>query len=178
MGDESSESRPATSGGADIPGPSTKLSEQWGMLQFMLRNGCDNFWDDKAIRRTSDTVDEGLQFLQSLEDWSKQLQMRKGALSRMLLPFDSETDSGDQASSAAMAPLGSSELDGLIPTDERRKLVTQAVALRRLIRVKVADCNDIAQANEALRLAADFLQELGRKAGEEQRTMTSVLREL
>jgi len=148
------------------------------MLQFVLRNGLDNFWDDAAIRATSCTVNEGLHFLESLEDWAKQLQMRKGALSRMLLPFDSETDSGDQASSAALAPLGSQQLDGLIPNEERRNLVSQAVSLRRLIRVKVADCNDIEQAREALRLAASFLQDLKQKAEEEQRNMTSVLREL
>jgi len=177
MGDGCNESRPAPSGEA-IAGPTSVLSEQWQMLQFILRNGLDAFWDDIAITATSCTVDESLHFLERLEDWAKRLNMRKGALSRMLLPFDSETDSGDQASSAALAPLGSQELDGQIPNDERRNLVTQAVTLRRLIRVKVADCNDIEQAREALRLAASFLQELKRKAGEETRTMTSVLREL
>lgn len=161
-----------------MPGPVNVLSEQWQTLQFVLRDGLNAFYDDKSITATSSTVNESLHFLESLDDWATQLKMRKGALSRMLLPFDSETDSGDQASSAVLAPLGSQELDGQIPDDERRKLVTQAVALRRLIRVKVADCNDIEQAREAVKLAASFLQELKQKASEETRSMTSVLREL
>lgn len=177
MGDECSESRPATANGASA-GPVSVLSEQWQMLQFMLRNGLDALWDDKSIATTTSSVEDGLRFVESLEDWARQLKMRKGALSRMLLPFDSETDSGDQASSAALAPLGSQELDGLIPTEERRNLVMQAVAVRRLIRVKVADCNDIEQAREALRLASNFLKQLKRKAAEEHRSMASVLREL
>jgi len=175
MGEEFSE--PGASGEA-VTGPPNVLSEQWHTLQFMLRNGCDAFWDDAAIAKTSGALSDSLKFLESLEDWANRLKMRKGALSRMLLPFDSETDSNDQANSASLAPLGSRELNGLIPDDERKNLVTQVITLRRLIRVKVADCNDIEQAREALRLAANFMEGLKQKAGEEQRTMTSVLREL
>jgi len=159
-------------------GAVSELSEQWGILQFLLRDGCEALWDDAAIGSTSSRVDSSLSFLVRLEELAKSLNMRKGALSRMLLPFDSETSSGDQASTAALAPLGSQELEGLIPNDERRDLVSQAVALRRLIRIKVADCNDIEQARESLRLAGKFLRSLKHKAVEEQRTMTSVLREL
>lgn len=174
MGDES-----AKASTAKIPKTTTSsLSEQWQVLQFVLRDGLDAFWDDAAIVTTTAKVNTSLKFLVALEEWAKRLDIRKGALSRMLLPFDSETSSGDQASTAAMAPLGSRELEGLIPNDERRELVAQAVGLRRLIRVKVADCADVEQARESLKLAASFLQNLKQKAEEDQHSMASVLREL
>ena len=43
-----------------------------------------------------------------------------GALSRLLLPFNVDTDSGDQANSAVDAPLGSNQLDGLMSDSERQ----------------------------------------------------------
>lgn len=163
---------------AALTGPKAKLSEQWGVLQFLLRDGVDIFWDDKHINRTATTVDECLKLIESIESYAVQLRMRKGAISRMLLPFDTETDSNDQASSAAQAPLGSKELNGLIPDEERRTMVQTAIKLRRLVRVKVADCNDMEQAKEALRLADDFLRDLKRVAEEEQCKMTAILRDL
>jgi hypothetical protein len=154
------------------------LTEKWSQIQFLLRDGLEALWDDAAIATTSSTVEGCLKFLEKLEEMAVKLSIRKGALSRMLLPFDSETSSGDQASTASAAPLGNKELDGLIPDDERQKLVAQAIALRRLIRVKVADCADVEQARDSLRLTASFLRELQEKAMEDGRSMTSVLREL
>lgn len=152
------------------------LSDQWQMVQMLMKDGLEAFWDDAAILLTLDKTKGSLSFLERLEDWAKRLKIRKGALSRMLLPFNSDTNSGDQAASAE--PLGSQELDGRMADEERRDLVAQAVVLRRLIRVKVADCADVEQARESLRLVEKFLMALREKAGEEQRTMTSVMREL
>lgn len=157
-------------------GSKGKLSDQWAMCQFVLKDGMQALWDDAAITTTLDTAEDCLTFLEKLEEWANRLKIRKGALSRMLLPFDLETNSNDQASSASS--LGSRELEGLISDEERKQLVSQAVKLRRLIRVKVADCNDVEQAREALKLTAGFLRDLRREAGQEQRTMTSLLREL
>merc|ERR1719487_1000457 len=175
MGDEGGDGS-TVNASASSTGTMNSLSEQWTLLQFLLRDGLEALWDDAAITATLNTAEECLKFLERLEDWADRLKMRKGALSRMLLPFDLETNSNDQASTAGLAPLGSKELDGRIPDEERRDMVAQAVALRRLIRVKVADCADADQARESLRLTANFLQKLRQKAGEEHRTMTSILR--
>lgn len=172
MGDEAADSAEP---GASAYGV---LSNQWRDLEFLLRDGLEAMWDDAAIANTMRTAEEGLRFLGKLEDWANRLQMRKGALSRMLLPFDSETSSGDQATTASQAPLGSRELEGRIPNEERRELVCQAVALRRLVRVKVADCNDVEQARAALRLTTSFLSSLRAKAAEDNRSMVSLLRDL
>lgn len=154
------------------------LSQQWCLVQFLLKDALEAMYDDAAIEQTALRSEEGLYFLEHLEGCAERLRLRKGALSRMLLPFDNDTSSNDQASSASLAPLGSQELDGLLSNEERMELVAHAVTLRRLIRVKVADCNDVEQAREGLKLTCSFLQALKRVASEEQRSMTSVLREL
>ena len=72
----------------------------------------------------------------------------------------------------------SRELDGLMTDRERKELVQRAVALRRLVRVKVADCADIEQARESLKLIVEFLGGLQQAAAQEKRSLTSLLREL
>lgn len=157
-------------------GALSALSQQWCLVQFLLKDGLEAMYSDAAIEQTSVRSEEGLHFLDSLEQCAQRLRLRKGALSRMLLPFDNETSSNDQASSATA--LGSQELDGLLSNEERRELVANAVSLRKLIRVKVADCADVEQAREGLKLTVSFLQALKRVASEEQRSMASVLRDL
>eukprot|EP00438_Fugacium_kawagutii_P036159 Skav228028 [mRNA] locus=scaffold1073:215189:216271:- [translate_table: standard] len=154
------------------------LQQQWSLVQFLLRDGLEALASDKTILATTKTAEECLEFLDTLEDYSKKLGMRKGALSRLLLPFNADTDSGDQANSAMDTPLGSSELDGLMTDRERQELVQRAVALRRLVRVKVADCADIEQARESLKLIVEFLDGLQKAAAQEKRSLASILREL
>eukprot|EP00427_Karlodinium_veneficum_P036418 CAMPEP_0169292270 /NCGR_PEP_ID=MMETSP1016-20121227/62674_1 /TAXON_ID=342587 /ORGANISM="Karlodinium micrum, Strain CCMP2283" /LENGTH=225 /DNA_ID=CAMNT_0009382897 /DNA_START=129 /DNA_END=806 /DNA_ORIENTATION=- len=163
----------------DESGNPSSLAEQWMLVQLLLRDGLESLHDDVTIRATLRTAEDCLAFLERLEEWARKLQLRKGALSRMLLPFDSETSSGDQATTASLAPLGSKELDGRIPDEERLDLVAQAIKLRRLVRVKVAvDCADVEQARESLRLLAGFLHGLEQKAREDGRSLASILREL
>merc|ERR1712094_81180 len=107
---------------------------------------------------TLKTAEQCLVFLRSLEEQAAGLGLRKGQLSRLLLPFDLNTDAGHQANTAM--PLGSEELKGLLPDNVRRQLVSDAVALRRLIRVKIADCADVEQARDSLELLVDFLTSL------------------
>ncbi|CAE7371126.1 shoc2 [Symbiodinium microadriaticum] len=154
------------------------LKQQWSLAQFLLRDGLEAVASDSAIMRTARGAQDCLEFLDLLEECAGKLGMRTGALSRMLLPFNSETDSGDQANSALEAPLGSPELEGLLSDRERQELVQRAVALRRLVRVKVADCADVQQARDSLQLIANFLNALRKTAEEEKRSLTCILREL
>ena len=90
------------------------LKQQWSLVQFLLREGLEAVADDSAIMTTARGAQQCLQFLDALQDCARKLGMRTGALSRMLLPFNSDTDSGDQANTALEAPLGSAELDGFL----------------------------------------------------------------
>ena len=67
----------------------------------------------------------------------------RGALLQVVLPFDNATSLADQAATAKDAPLPN--LPG-IPRETLINLRDQAVALRRLIRVKMADEADLQQA--------------------------------
>ena len=154
------------------------LKQQWSLVQFLLRDGLEALADDNKILATARTAEGCMEFLDILEDYSVKLGMRKGAMSRLLLPFNSDTDSGDQANSAMDAPLGSRELEGLMTDRERQDLVQRAVAMRRLVRVKVADCADIEQARESLKLIVEFLDGLQKAAAQERRSLTSILRDL
>jgi hypothetical protein len=147
-------------------------------LQFLLSDGLEATIDDNAVAETLRTSERCLEFLGRLEDHAGRLGMRKGALSRLLLPFDLNTDAGFQANTAQTAPLGSRDLNGLLPDDERRRLVTDAIALRQLIRVKLADCADIEQARMALELLIDFTRSLQGIAAEQGCSTAAILREL
>mmetsp|Transcript_68157 Transcript_68157/g.200131 ORF Transcript_68157/g.200131 Transcript_68157/m.200131 type:complete len:360 (-) Transcript_68157:36-1115(-) len=171
----SSASQPTSSAPPEEPAYFEVLRQQWGELQFLVKDGDEALQSDKRCLLTLEKAEVGLCFIQRLESEAKRLAMRKGALSRMLLPFDSETNSNDQASSAGAMPLGSKELNGLLPEADRREMVAQAIGLRKLIRVKVADCNDVDQAKNALQLLVAFLRELKARAAEERCQLIDLL---
>jgi len=154
------------------------LSFEWAQVQFLLHEGVGAIRDSASVAATMHAAEESLRFLDSLERHAQILGMRKGRLSRLLLPFDANTAISDQATSASLVPLGSPELDGRLPDEERRDLVSLAVGLRRLIRVKLADCADIDQAGSSLRLIVDFFEGVLRAVAEEQCSTTALLREL
>lgn len=161
-----------------LAGTHHELSMQWGQLQFLLSDGVTALNGQAAIVDTQAKAEQSLAYLDQLEQHAKQLGLRTGALSRLILPFDVDTNSNDQASSAGQVPLGSRELEAKLPREIREELVASACTLRKLIRVKVADCRDIDQAREALKMLVAFLTELRRAADAEKCAMTALLRTL
>ncbi|CAK9040685.1 unnamed protein product [Durusdinium trenchii] len=156
----------------EAPEAQGSLKQQWSLVQFLLRDGLEALADDGKIIATARRAEESMEFLETLEDYSMRLGMEKGDLARFLLP---ETDG--QAVLEASLPSNSRQLDG-ITERERQELVQRSVALRRLVRVKVADGADVEQAHESLRLIVEFLDALQRAAAEERRSLTSILRDL
>lgn len=154
------------------------LSGQWQQLEFLLCDGLEALHSEAAVTETLRVTERCLDFLRRLEEHAARLNIRRGTLSRLILPFTPETDAGYQANSAVTEPLGSRELNGLIPDDERRELVSNAVALRRLIRVKIADCADVDQARDSLTLLYHFIRDLQRAAAEEHVSTIAIFREL
>lgn len=156
-----STSKPAA---APAPGKSSgngvdKLSSKWGEIMFLLRRPISNRND---FLTTWKQAVNGVQFLQELEETASELGVQQGTLSRWLLPFDNQTSLKDQAATAP--PLGSSELDGLMSTAQRRRLVKAAVQLRSLIRVKIADNADLEQAKTSVEAIDIFFGNLKRVA--------------
>ena len=138
-----------------------RLSNKWGELMFLLRRPISNAEDMNA---TWQSAMNGVKFLQELNETASELGLQNGTLSRWLLPFDNQTSLADQAATAP--PLGSSELDGLMSHAQRRRLVSEAVGLRSLIRVKIADNADLEQALASVQSLDKFMYRVKQTAGQ------------
>lgn len=87
--------------------------------------------------------------------------MLRGALSRWLLPYDNNTRIDDQASNfKAVVDSMPDYLIGQLTERQVNYLVTGVNSVRQLIRIKIADDNDLEQARSALELIANFFQRL------------------
>ena len=104
-------------------------------------------------------VAAGLLFMDQIEKRAKEAGVTKGALSRFVLPFDSETDVTDQAAPFKKSGLSAegSQFEGKISDRDLNYLVKGANSMRRLVRIKVADDNDLETAAAALKLTSNFL---------------------
>jgi len=148
------------------------LSQQWGEVQYLLRDGPEAIAGEMQCVVVLRVAHESLMFLHKLENTASRMGVRRGALSRQLLPFNLETDARDQANVGHELPDGTS--DGFLP-NEREEMVAQALVLRRLIRVKIADCADVEQAQKSLQLLVDFVTGLQRAAEQQGQDVASVL---
>lgn len=104
-----------------------QTEEDWKYLTTVTRNS-KNFFD----QMTKSAVSGGIP---------------RGSLLQIVLPFDNVTSLSDQADTSHMTPLKS--VPG-IPDNTLITLREQAVTLRKLIRVKMADEADLNQAQMAV----------------------------
>ena len=120
------------------------LSQLWCEVEFLLRKPVT---DEDTAQATMEATAASLAYLDRLAATAGRLEVLQGALSRAVLPFDSETSTQDQAAAAGQSddPL----LDRLTPK-QLKALVTGATTMRSLVRVKVADDADLMSAREAL----------------------------
>lgn len=96
-----------------------------------------------------------------LDRVAKSLNMLRGALSRWLLPYDNNTSIADQASNfSSVVDHMPDYLRGKLTEKQVNYLVSGLNGVRQLIRVKIADDNDLAQARVSLQTAADFFRRL------------------
>lgn len=94
-----------------------------------------------------------------MNELSKSTGLLRGTLSRWLLPYDSSTSITEQCSTphSVMQNLPQG-LKGRISERQVRALVTGANNVRQLVRIKIADDNDLEQAKKALETAIDFFK--------------------
>ena len=138
-----------------------RLSNNWGELMFLLRKP---IIDASVLSSTWQSAMNGVKFLQELTETANDLGVQQGTLSKWLLPFNNQTSLTDQAATAP--PLGSSNLDGLMSHAQRRRLVSEAVSLRSLIRVKIADNADLEQALVSVQAIDKFMYRVKQTANE------------
>lgn len=127
-----------------------RVKDEWGQVELLLRGQ----WklDGGAVDDLGRRAEEGLRFLDGLASVAERVGVTSGVVSRWVLPFDSETDANDQANCKVQhVP----ESEALTP-GERDDLTVGALSVRRLVRVKMADDNDLKQAKCALECIAKF----------------------
>ena len=89
----------------------------------------------------------------------------RGALSRWILPYDNNTRLDEQCSTPhSVLENTPDSLRGRITERQIHYLVAGANSVRKLVRIKIADDNDLEQARNALNAAVDFFKKLNEEA--------------
>lgn len=96
---------------------------------------------------------------------AKTLNVLRGALSRWILPYDNNTRIDSQCSTPhSVVENMPDEFRGKLTERQVHYLVAGANGVRKLIRVKIADDNDLEQARKALKSTDMFFKALYHRA--------------
>ena len=97
--------------------------------------------------------------------YARSLQVLRGALSRWLLPYDNNTRIETQCSTPhSVVENMPEEFRGKLREREVHYLVAGANDVRKLVRIKIADDNDLEQARQALKTTDVFFKRLYERA--------------
>ena len=141
---------------------SLELDQTWAETNLLLRKPVDS---DENLQFIMASADAGLMFMEQLDDVSKSLNVSKGALSRWLLPYDHNTRIDEQASTPnSVVENMPMALRGKLTEKQVHYLVSGANNVRRLVRIKIADDNDLEQARTALITSVSFFKMLSKEA--------------
>ena len=133
------------------------LRDRWGTCVYLLRS--PDVRDAQALEKTRQAAEDGVAYVEEVKTVAQRLKIRGGALSKMLLPYGEETSTLEQAHTSNRAEYERLEELGL-PEQRARELVDKALAARSLVRVKVADDNDLEQMLLACGELRDFFDDL------------------
>jgi len=133
------------------------LRDRWGTCVYLLRS--PDVRDAQALEKTRQAAEDGVAYVEEVKTVAQRLKIRGGALSKMLLPYGEETSTLEQAHASNRAEYERLEELGL-PESRARELVDKALAARSLVRVKVADDNDLEQMLLACGELRDFFDDL------------------
>lgn len=130
------------------------IESRWLEVRFLLRKPIESEAD---MRFTIAATESGLLFIDQLNNVAKSLNVLRGTLSRWILPYDHNTRIDEQCSTPH------SVMEN-IPSNYRNKiterqvhyLVSGANSVRQLIRIKIADDNDLEQARRGLITSKEF----------------------
>lgn len=100
-----------------------------------------------------------------MNTYAKTLQVLRGALSRWLLPYDNNTRIETQCSTPhSVVENMPDEFRGKLTERQVHYLVAGANEVRKLVRIKIADDNDLEQARQALKTTDAFFKKLYMRA--------------
>ena len=137
---------------------SRQLNSAWCEVELLLQRPIAN---DEDLQYTVAAAEAGMMFTDQLSSAAKSLGVLRGALSRWLLPYDSSTRLDEQASTAhGVIDSMPDEFRGKLTERQVHYLVAGANSVRKLVRIKIADDNDLEQARQALKTAIAFFKTL------------------
>ena len=144
-------------------GPWTQvLDSLWCEVELLLRRPIQCPED---LMFCEASAEAGLLFMHEMDEVSKSLQILRGALSRWLLPYDNNTRIDEQSSTPhSVVENMPDNLRGKLTERQVHYLVKGANNVRKLVRIKIADDNDLEQARTALKTAAEFFKKLNIQA--------------
>ncbi len=117
------------------------LKQRWGEVQFLLRIPIEV--DNDNFDLVHQTSHQSILFLQEMKTMAKEYGVLQGALSQWLMPFDSNTSASDQTSIRRLRKgEHGSRLDE-VPDEKRIEMIKKLIDLRKLVKVKIADDNDL-----------------------------------
>jgi hypothetical protein len=119
-----------------------QLSDSWYETRLILRMIPST---ESAWRQLSTVIKESSSFFQLLSSTATCNNMPQGTLIRIVLPFDEDTSSNDQSIINSKSRQSNVNNTDKINESTLNILKEQAVSLRRLIRVKMADEADLQQ---------------------------------
>ena len=104
-------------------------------------------------------------FFSQMNMVAKQLNVLRGQLSRWILPYDNNTRIDTQCSTPhSVIESMPDEFRGKLTERQVHYLVAGANGVRKLVRVKIADDNDLEQARKALQTTNSFFKHLYEQA--------------
>ena len=152
-----------------------ELKGRWNEVEYLLRKPVRSSEDIDSIVKEAQS---GLFFLKKLDSESSRLGMLRGTLSRCVLPYDENTSTLDQAN-VANGPPAAEDLEKVDLEEEvLSKMRNGAVALRGLVRVKIADDNDLDLAALALQDVLVFFDKLVKQGSESKVKVMDLLKAL
>gem|GEM_PF-1941392 len=147
-----------------------KMEKHWAELSFVLRKEISSEEDMNRIR---DIAKNSIDFLDQLDKKASQLNVLRGTLSRLLLPYSEESAAAEQRATTPVT--GDSPLDSVMDFETRRQMVNRANDLRSLVRVKIADDADLDQARTAVTDVKKFFDKLETYATEKNSSVYEML---
>jgi hypothetical protein len=137
---------------------SRQLHSGWSEVELLLQRPIER--EDDLVYTVA-AAEAGIMFTDQLSSAAKSLGVLRGTLSRWLLPYDNNTRLDEQASTAhGVIDSMPDEFRGKLTERQVHYLVAGANSVRKLVRIKIADDNDLEQARQALKTAIEFFKRL------------------
>ena len=135
-----------------------QMRRVWGELEFILRQQISSNSDVDAAQKAAH---RSLAFLDQIDALSTKTKLLRGQLSRWLMPYSENTSAFDQRALTPSSWASSPLLEGGHLNEENyRQLIAGANTLRSLVRIKIADDEDLNTARRAVKDAAWFFSQL------------------